>query len=149
MIKSSKQYRYSRRQLAGLTALSRRVDNMVRNFAIDQPHHIGVKANLDDVMQKLASDIDEYESMQLDFTDLAAALENFSSVPGYLIRARIAVGWSQCDLANAMNTHSAQISRYESSNYAAIRLDRAMAIAALLRQELVLRSERRKSPSVH
>ena len=61
-----------------------------------------------------------------------------------LIKARIARGWTQADLAEALGVAEQQIQRYESSRYAGASLARLGDIAAALnvevRETVVLRA---------
>jgi ribosome-binding protein aMBF1 (putative translation factor) len=65
---------------------------------------------------ELQEQIDEYEQLRAGRFDLAA-LDVVEAIPSSLIRARIAAGWTQKELAKRLGTSEQQIQKYESTDY--------------------------------
>ncbi len=63
----------------------------------------------------------------------AGALNLVESLPANLIRARIALGWTQKDLAARLGTSEQQIQKYEATDYESASFKKIVEIAALLR----------------
>ena len=57
---------------------------------------------------------------------------SLSELPGVLIRARIAMGLSQTDLARRLNMKPQQVQRYEATNYMSASLARLIEVADTL-----------------
>lgn len=79
----------------------------------------------------LRSEIDEYESLRSGevSTFEASSLEDLATL---LIKARIARGWNQSDLADALGVAEQQIQRYESTGFRSASLARLSDIANAL-----------------
>lgn len=79
----------------------------------------------------LRNEIDEYDQLRSGAVSTfeAASLEDLATL---LIKARIARGWSQRDLAEALGVAEQQIQRYESSGYRSASLARLSDIARAL-----------------
>lgn len=99
-----------------------------------------------DAVEALALDlrnqIEEYEHLR------SGAVSTFeaSSLDGLadlLVRARIARGWSQRDLASALGVAEQQIQRYESTDYRAASLARICGVADALGLTITERGELR------
>jgi ribosome-binding protein aMBF1 (putative translation factor) len=59
-------------------------------------------------------------------------IESFNELPTALIKARIALGMTQKELAEKIDTQEQQIQRYEANHYHAISFDRLMKIVGAL-----------------
>ena len=86
-----------------------------------------VRSQADD----LRNEIDEYDQLRSGAVSTfeAASLDDLATL---LIKARIARGWSQRDLAEALGVAEQQIQRYESSGYRSASLARLSDIAQAL-----------------
>lgn len=92
------------------------------------------------MIEAVNTDIQEYESLK--FGNLAApSLHGVASLPEDLIRARIALGWIQKELARVSSLSEQTIQRYEATRYASVKLSRVMEIAEILDSALRLREE--------
>lgn len=130
MITNQKQYLH-------LTALLKRVLTHIEHLETHAPSegvHPDIHAATIDSLrvesQRMASSIREYEDLrngvpQIDISSLA-------ELPTALIKARIARGWSQRDLAERVGLKEQQIQRYELQRYKGASLDRMQEIAARL-----------------
>ncbi len=130
MIKNERQYRITKAQAArfakALGALSQRTN------ADSGLHPLVAKAQEDAVksqLEELETELREYESLkagefQLDSLKLVAEL------PSILIKARIAQGMSQRELAERIGLKEQQIQRYEATDYASASLARIRQVVS-------------------
>jgi HTH-type transcriptional regulator / antitoxin HigA len=79
----------------------------------------------------LAREVDEYEQLQSGATTTFTA-DSLSDLPLLLIRARVARGWSQRQLATELGIAEQQIQRYEANSYATASLTRLCEVANAL-----------------
>ncbi len=124
MIKNEMQYRITRAQAERFerTLAELRSDNGGdRDF-----HPLIVKAREDAIssqIEDLRSELREYEDLRdgkFDMTELGMV----SSLPETLIKARIAPGMSQRELAERIGLKQQQIQHYEATDYASASLSR-------------------------
>lgn len=131
MIKNERQYRITRAQAAkfesALKALTK-TDN-------DRTTHPRlIKAQADAMRSQLESlnrELREYKELKKG--DIAPPdLEYIAVVPRDLIRARIASGLSQKELAERLGMPEQQIQRYEAKEYKSVSLGRISEVARIL-----------------
>ena len=79
----------------------------------------------------LAAEIDEYEQL-LSGSTTSFSADSLSDLPLMLLRARVARGWSQRQLATALGIAEQQIQRYEANGYATASLTRLCEVANAL-----------------
>lgn len=135
MIKNERQYRITRTQaerfartLEGLRDRPERADGI---------HPMIAQAQVDAVNSQLAdleAELREYEAVreggfQMDELDVVADL------PALLIKARIALGLSQRELADRLGLKEQQIQRYEATDYATAKWSRIREVADALSME--------------
>ena len=130
MIKNERQYKITKAQAArfsnALDSLRQHPNNN------DSLHPLIAKAQEDALRSQLAdleSELNEYESVkagqfQWDSLKLVADL------PSILIKARIAQGLSQKELAERIGLKEQQIQRYEATDYASANLARIKEVAS-------------------
>ncbi len=83
----------------------------------------------------LSEQIDEYEKLSSGAeTDIVVT--SLQELPYALIKARIAHGWTQEDLAKLMNLRAQQIQRYEADDYRAANLTTLLRVADALELDL-------------
>ena len=132
MIKNERQYRITKTQANGfvLTLQSLR-ENRGHEEGV---HPLIVKAHEEAVSSQLAdleSEMREYESLKsgdFQFDELTAVTQ----IPAVLIKARIAQGLSQKNLADRIGVKEQQIQRYEATDYASASLSRIREVASAL-----------------
>ena len=131
MIKNERQYRITRAQAArfsdALNSLRQRSN--IDNHGV---HPLIAKAQEDALSSQLAdleSELSEYESLKAGEFQLDA-LQVVADLPSALIKARIAQGLSQKDLAERTGLKEQQIQRYEATDYASANLARIKEIAS-------------------
>ena len=117
MIKNERQYRITRAQ-------AERFSQELREFEGQRSEPAGVhplllKAREDALKSQLGdleADLREYEALRAGHFEFDQ-LKTIAELPKMLIRARIARGLSQRDLANRLGLKEQQIQRYEASEY--------------------------------
>lgn len=138
MIKNERQYRITKTQIADL---SRSLDAV-----LDQPgnnpvlHAVEVES-LRSLIDELGVQVEEYEALIAGERPVLT-LEAFDELPRALIKARIASGFSQKDLAERLGLKEQQIQRYEATDYASASLERLQdvvrALGIQVREEIIL-----------
>ena len=133
MIKNERQYRITRAQAERFSQTLHRL----RQGGGDTTglHPLLVKAQEDALASQLAdleSELREYESLKagrfrLDDLNVVAVL------PDVLIKARIAQGLTQKDLAQRIGLKEQQIQRYEATDYSSASLARIREVATALK----------------
>ena len=136
MIKNERQYRITRtraerfaRTLEGLRQ---------RPEGADGIHPMIAQAQVDAVSSELAdleTELREYEAVregkfQMDELDV------IPNLPALLIKARIARGLSQRELADRLGLKEQQIQRYEATDYATAKWSRIREVAGVLSMEI-------------
>ena len=132
MIKNERQYIITRAQADRFT-------KALRQYEDGESEHEGVhplllKAREDALRSQLADledELHEYEALKagtFKFDQLKAITE----LPGLLIRARIASGLSQRDLAVRLGLKEQQIQRYEATDYSSTSLARMRSVVSAL-----------------
>jgi len=97
-----------------------------------------VRAQADD----LRSEIDEYEQLRSGAVSIFEA-STLAELATLLIKSRIARGWTQGQLADALGIAEQQVQRYESTAYRAASLARICDVAAALGVDISERAELR------
>jgi ribosome-binding protein aMBF1 (putative translation factor) len=87
------------------------------------------------IVGELEEDVRQYEQLKNGMFSEVSMSELVAALPVNLIRARIAVGWTQKDLAKKLGTSEQQIQKYEATDYQSASLGRITEIAALFREE--------------
>ena len=131
MIKNERQYKITRAQAVrfsdALNSLRQRP-----NGDNDGVHPLIAKAQEDALSSQLAdleSELREYESLKAGEFQLDA-LKVFADLSAVLIKARIAQGLSQKDLAERIGLKEQQIQRYEATDYASANLARIKEVVS-------------------
>ena len=129
MIKNERQYRITKAQADGLSrtleGLSQRAEGV---------HPLIAKAQEDALrsqIEELQGELRDYESL-LSGGFRADELQTIAHLPTMLIKARIARGLSQKDLAERLGLKEQQIQRYEATDYASASLTRIREVAGAL-----------------
>jgi ribosome-binding protein aMBF1 (putative translation factor) len=141
MIKNERQYRIAKAQAA-------KFEEALKAFAVESrndrtTHPRLIKAQKDAMQSQLESlrrELTEYEDLESGNMP-PPDLEYISVVPRDLIRARIAAGLSQRELAERLGMPEQQIQRYEAKEYESVSLARIAEVAKEL-QSVSPRSSR-------
>lgn len=134
MIKNDQQYRITK-YWAGEFAqslLEMRREREAGNLA--ELHPLLIKAREDATQSQLAdleADLREYDALKAGHFDFAR-LNSIAAIPQLLIKARIARGWSQQELANRVGIKAEEIERHEAADYIDATLLQIREVAAVL-----------------
>ena len=129
MIKNKRQYRIAKAQAAKFDAALKTFGSKSRKDQSTHPKLI--KAQKDAIQSQLDSlngELREYEELQSGRVP-APDLGYIAVVPRDLIRARIACGLTQKDLAKRLGMAEQQIQQYEAKDYESVSLARIAEIA--------------------
>lgn len=132
MIKNERQYRIAKAQAAKFEAALKTFGSRSRKDQTTHPKL--VKAQKDAIQSQLDSlngEMREYEELQTGKVP-APDLAYIAVVPRDLIRARIAAGLTQKDLAKRLGMAEQQIQQYEAKDYESVSLARIAEIARAL-----------------
>lgn len=132
MITNERQYRITRSQIEKL-------EKIIGSFAIKSATErtkstILAKAELEALRseyENLSAQLHEYETLKSGTIEILKA-SSLKELPRVLIRARIAKGLSQRQLADAIGLKEQQIQRYEAEEYASANLHRLAEVANAL-----------------
>ncbi|MCZ2149237.1 MAG: helix-turn-helix domain-containing protein [Bryobacterales bacterium] len=130
MIKNERQYRITKAQVEkfanAIAALKARSDAPVRP-ALRKLELDGLKSQLQD----LKAELQEYEALRSG-RRTSIALDSIEELPKTLIKARIAAGLSQEELARKLGLKPQQIQRYEATNYQSASMERINQVIRVL-----------------
>lgn len=132
MITNDRQYRISRAQLLRLKSATVAFNITEASKRIGS--EVLAKAELDALkseIEVLSEQIREYEALKSGAVSVLKA-QNLEELPIMLIRARIAQGLTQRQLADKLGLKEQQIQKYESEEYASASLRRLVEIARAL-----------------
>ena len=138
MIKNERQYRITKAQAEKFASA---LNDLHAKTSID-PLLIELEANaLRSQLDELIEQIEEYEELQAGSRSVIE-VDSFNELPNALVKARIAAGLSQKDLADRLELKEQQIQRYESTDYRAASLARlqevVQALGISVREEVFL-----------
>jgi len=151
MLRNDHEHSAAKRLLVGLLALKRGIDRMVesyRDYAI-APAAGDLISRLDVEIQRVSTDINQYQVGRYSTTDTTersafALLERVPELPHCLIEARLALNWTQYELAEHAQFPRQQINRYENNSYANISLTKAIDLSKAITKEYNERKPRRE-----
>ncbi len=135
MITNERQYKITRAQLSKLEQAS---NGLCDSDSSDSLTALSVEA--------LASEIDILRAQLLEYEQVKAGLHlpisvtSLADLPCALIRARIAGGLTQRELAEALGWKEQQVQRYESTEYSSVSFQRLLRVAATLGLDVMTKS---------
>ncbi|MVM35679.1 helix-turn-helix domain-containing protein [Spirosoma sp. HMF4905] len=122
MIKNEQQYRLTKAQA---TKFANAIDTYSKSVSRDM-NPIRIKAHMDALRsqyEELNGEVAEYEKLKQGEVK-SFVINSFDELPTTLIKARIASGLSQKDLADLLEIKEQQIQRYEANSYAGASFER-------------------------
>ena len=144
MIKNERQYRIAKAQAAKFEEALKNFGTESRKNRTTHPRLIEAqRAAIQSQLESLRNELAEYEDLESGNTP-PPDLQYISVVPRDLIRARIAAGLSQKELAKRLGMPEQQIQRYEAKQYESVSLARISEVAKVL-QSAARRSARQTS----
>lgn len=133
MIENERQYRITKAQLARLEAAlarsqkpSAKIHRRLHQAMID-----GFQSQIDELRDELAA----YENLK-EGKETTVRLHSLADLPDLLIKARLARGYTQAELAKRLKLKPQQIQRYEATRYRSVSLTRLVQIAQVLKVDL-------------
>ena len=132
MIKNERQYRISRAQAERFVRALKELEEGPRQETLGHP--VLKKAQKDALRSQLVdleAELREYETLRTGRFDFDQ-LETIAELPATLIRARIARGYSQRDLADLLGLKEQQVQRYEATEYSSASLARIRDVVSAL-----------------
>jgi HTH-type transcriptional regulator / antitoxin HipB len=133
MIQNERQYRITQTKLREfeqeLAALNPEDPN------IHPRQIIGWTNSLNIIIGELKQEVAEYEQLKSGNV-LTFALSSIEDLPTTLIKAKIAAGLTQKDLAEKIGVQEQQIQRYEANHYGSASFDRLRTVAHALKVEI-------------
>ena len=129
MITNEVQCRATKAHLATFEAAATNLEAGLkgRGGKLAQLELAAVKAQADDLRAEIA----EYELLRSGAVTTFEA-SSLAELPTLLVKARIARGWTQRDLADALGVAEQQVQRYETTGYRAASLARLCDVAEAL-----------------
>jgi ribosome-binding protein aMBF1 (putative translation factor) len=134
MIKNEREYRITRAQAA-------KFQKALDQFAA-QDHtlvHPRLRKAQEDSLRSQLADLNaalkQYETLRAGKRRIIKT-DSFDEFPAALIKARVALGLSQRELANRLGLKEQQIQRYEATNYASASLSRVREVVDALGLEV-------------
>ncbi|MBI1272176.1 helix-turn-helix domain-containing protein [bacterium] len=139
MIKNDLQYRVAKSSLKELQASLEKHNELTADQEkwVREAH----RATIFGEIKKLKASIREYERIKSG-EEAPPPLDLIAEIPTMLIKRRIALGWSQEDLAKQLGVRVQQVQNDEATNYESASLSRLLRIAQTLQQA---RKKRKKA----
>ena len=130
MIKNERQYRITKAQAQKFQLA---LTQLQSNTANSTPLRLrqAEQDALESQWQSLQAEINDYEAL-LNGRQKSFSLDSFDALPTALIKARIASGLTQRELAGRLGLKEQQIQRYEATEYASASLSRVSAVIQAL-----------------
>lgn len=144
MIKNEREYRITKASARKLEDALEHIDELRKKGKYDATRLKIQTAATESMLADLRDQITEYEQLKKGKFK-TATLELVEAVPSNLIRARIALGWTQKDLADKLGTTEQQIQKYEATDYESASFKRVMEIATVLKEAQTPDSKRRNA----
>lgn len=131
MIKNEREYRITKAQATkfehALSQLSSQGEGAQLHPLVQKAQRDAVQSQLDELKEELT----EYETLRAGQCSVLS-LDSLEELPKALIRARIAAGLTQRELAERLGLKEQQIQRYEATEYASADLARVNEVARAL-----------------
>jgi ribosome-binding protein aMBF1 (putative translation factor) len=136
MITNERQYRITKAQLGQLRAAlqawnGKEARERTSSAVLAKAEREALQSQVEDLLEQVS----EYEALKSGAVGTLTA-RGLEELPGILVRARIAGGLSQRQLAEKLGLKEQQIQRYEAENYATASLKRLVKIAEALDLEI-------------
>jgi ribosome-binding protein aMBF1 (putative translation factor) len=127
VIRNLHQYRVTKAQVTRLEKALKRAG--AAETRLQPALHKAMITGLEAQVAELRQELEEYDSLK---NRDVITVGSFEELPEVLIKARIARGWSQAQLAGRLKLKEQQIQRYETVNYRTVSMGRLLQIAEAL-----------------
>lgn len=132
MIKNEREYKITKASLAkfeqALSVLTKLQDKTPKDAAKRKLQEAATKSMINDLQEQIG----EYEQLRAGRFDLGS-LDVVEAIPSSLICARIALGWTQKELAKRLGTTEQQIQKYEATDYESASFRKISEIVSVLK----------------
>lgn len=129
MITNERQYRIAKAEAERFEEALAQGDESIMD--LDPRLRRAMREGLESQLEELREQLAEYEALRSgQVTTLE--LQSLKELPEALIRARIAAGLTQKELATRLHLKEQQVQHYEATRYAGVSLDRIQAVAEAL-----------------
>ena len=135
MIENERQYHVSKKRMAQFEASLADLRNTPRPSNLPPRLHRAMRQSIESQLVDLRQEVEEYEALKARQVSVLE-LHSLSELPDLLIKARIARGYTQADLAKRLRLKPQQIQRYEASRYHSVSFRRLLEIARALEVDL-------------
>jgi HTH-type transcriptional regulator / antitoxin HipB len=129
MIQNDRQYEVTQMKLRELEHLLAAIDP--EDSALHPRLIISRTSSYNFWIRKLKQEIEEYEQLKSGKV-INFPIDSLQDLPLVMIKARIAVGMTQKELAEKIGVQEQQIQRYEANNYRAVGFDRLQEVMSAL-----------------
>jgi len=131
MIKNDRQYQLVKSTLRKFQATVEHHDLLTKGEKtwVKKLH----KATIAGEVKELQTQVSKYEALKFGKSALPQ-IAPLKDIPDMLIKRRIALGWTQEDLAKRLHVRSQQVQNDEATNYASANLARLTKIAQVLQE---------------
>lgn len=150
MIKNDRQYRLTKNQLRNFAEALAALESTPLPPDLDPAMMDLQRRALESQREELASEIQEYEALR-DGKVFTFAFQGLDALPQTIIKARIALGLTQKDLADRLELKEQQVQRWEANDYAGASIDTLKEIMAALgvetREEVFVPNPKLNGPS--
>jgi HTH-type transcriptional regulator / antitoxin HipB len=129
MIQNERQYKVTQTKLKELEQAAANVE--IEDSSLHPRQILSQKNSYNKIIGTLKQELAEYEELKSGRIAVFQ-IESFNDLPTALIKARIALGMTQKELAEKIDTQEQQIQRYEANHYHAISFNRLMKVVQAL-----------------
>ncbi|HEV8653805.1 MAG TPA: helix-turn-helix domain-containing protein [Actinomycetes bacterium] len=135
MIKNDRQHGIIRGRVERLQRLQDELLDRLENRSVDRARtELELKVVRAEI-RRLQAELDDYEALKEGRGEIGTA-KSLEDLPRLLIRARVAAGLTQAELAEGLGLKEQQIQRYEATDYESASLSRLIEVAGALDLQL-------------
>ena len=135
MIENERQYHVTKKRIAQFEASLASLRATPRPDPVPPRLHQAMQESVASQLADLRHEVAEYEALKARQVS-ALELHSLSELPDLLIKARIARGYTQADLAKRLHLKPQQLQRYEATRYHSVSFRRLLEIARALDVDL-------------
>ena len=135
MIENERQYLVTQKRIREFEASLASLKTTQRPQNVPPQIHQAMTQSTESQLDDLRQEIAEYETLK-SHRLMELELNSLSELPELFIKARLARGYTQADLAKKLDIKPQQLQRYESTRYQSISFKRLLEIARALDLDL-------------
>jgi HTH-type transcriptional regulator/antitoxin HigA len=135
VIENERQYQVTQQRIAQFEASLTSLRTTPRPAHLPSRLHQAMQESVASQLADLRHEVAEYEALKAHQVS-ALELHSLSELPDLLIKARIARGYTQAELAKRLHLKPQQLQRYEATRYHSVSFRRLLEIARALEVDL-------------